>query len=352
VVYTPMHGVAGGLMLRAIAQAGFAAPHVVRAQAEPDPDFPTVRFPNPEEPGALDLAIADARSVGAGLVLASDPDGDRLAVAVPGRGSTDGGWRQLTGDQLGALLGAFLLKNARPAPGGAPEEGLLVATTIVSSSLLSKIAAAAGARYAETLTGFKWISRAGDPMPGTRFVFGYEEAIGYMAGQTVRDKDGIGAALAVLAMATAAGTAGRTLLGEYDTLEHRHGVHLTAQLSLRAPDTGAVMRRLRDRPPADLSGLPVLSITDYALPHDPDGSVPGGPQTRLPASDVLRFILAGARVLIRPSGTEPKIKAYLEVVEPVTGARASEPASALAAARLAASERLTPLRAAVRDLLG
>ena len=204
VVYTQLHGVAGPLMLRAIERAGYPAPQVVAAQAEPDPDFPTVSFPNPEEPGALDLAMADARRLGADLILASDPDGDRLAVAVPDP-EADGGWRKLTGDQTGALLGAFLLDATAAA--AHPGERL-VATTVVSSTMLSSIAAAAGVRYAETLTGFKWIVRAGDQRPGSRFVLGYEEALGYAVGDVVRDKDGIGAALALLGLA-AAGPGGR-----------------------------------------------------------------------------------------------------------------------------------------------
>jgi phosphomannomutase len=342
VVYTPMHGVAGDLMLRAMEQAGFGRPHVVKAQADPDPDFPTVAFPNPEEPGALDLALADARALGADLVLASDPDGDRLAVAVPvraavpgdgsGKGSRDGsadaaaGWRQLSGDQLGALLGAFLL-------GDVAGPGEFVATTIVSATLLSKIAKAAGARYRETLTGFKWIARAADGEPGARFVFGYEEALGYQIGTTVRDKDGIGAALAVLRLATAAKQAGKTLAGAYDDLERAHGVHLAGQLSPRIPQPAEVMRRLRAAPPAALGGAPVEAVTDF---------MDAG--TGLPPSDVLRYALGGgARVAVRPSGTEPKIKAYLEVTEP--------PGDDLAAARAAAAARMAPLRAAVTTLL-
>lgn len=358
VVYTPLHGVAGTLMLRAIERAGLAVPHVVKAQADPDPDFPTLAFPNPEEPGALDLALKEAVAVGADLVLASDPDGDRLAVAVPDSAAVDaqegtrdpgGGWRQLTGDQLGALLGAYLLRVRphrvrphRPAAPGADDALVpLVATTIVSGTLLRKIAQAAGAGYAETLTGFKWISRAADGLPGSEFVFGYEEALGYMIGQVVRDKDGIGAALAVLAMAAEAKAAGRTLLDAYDDLEREHGVHLTEQLSLRIPDTRAVMRRVRSAAPAELGGLPVITVTDYAGPRD--GTAAGN---GLPPSDVLRFTLDGARVVVRPSGTEPKIKAYLEVVQPV-GDRAG-----LAAARTAARARLVPLRSAVAGLLG
>ncbi|HEX3389069.1 MAG TPA: phospho-sugar mutase, partial [Streptosporangiaceae bacterium] len=183
-VYTPLHGVAGPLMLRAIDRAGYPPPYVVPGQAVPDPDFPTVSFPNPEEPGALDLALADARRLEADLVLASDPDGDRLAVAVPDP-AAEGGWRKLTGDQVGGLLGAFVLDaTADQADQAAPDQRL-AATTVVSSSLLSKVAAEAGVQYVETLTGFKWIVRAADHRPGTRFVFGYEEALGYAVGNVV-----------------------------------------------------------------------------------------------------------------------------------------------------------------------
>jgi len=329
VVYTPMHGVAGGLMLRAIAEAGFVAPHVVAAQAEPDPDFPTVAFPNPEEKGALDLAVADARRLGADLVVASDPDGDRLAVAVPEPGN---GWRMLTGDQVGALLGASLLDRTA---GDALPESRLVATTIVSSTLLSKVAAAAGARYAETLTGFKWIARAADGVPGARFIFGYEEALGYAVGDLVRDKDGIGAALAMLTLATKAKAAGRSVLEVYDDLERAHGVHLTSQLTLRTADQAAVMSRLRADPPAELGGQPVIDLTDLAAT----------PRAGMPTADVLIFRLTGARVVIRPSGTEPKIKCYIEISEPP----GSQP---LPRAREAAAGRLVPLRRALEAVLG
>ena len=198
-----MHGVAAGLALRAFEQAGFPPPHVVAAQAEPDPAFPTVAFPNPEEPGALDLALALARETGADLVIANDPDGDRLAVAVPDP-AAPGGWRALSGDQVGALLGAYLL-DQDPGPDPAAR---LAATTVVSSTMLSKIAAAAGVRYAETLTGFKWIVRAADGVPGARFVFGYEEALGYAVTPAVRDKDGISAALVLLSLAATAARPG------------------------------------------------------------------------------------------------------------------------------------------------
>jgi len=331
VVYTPMHGVAGRLMLRAMRLAGFAAPHVVAAQAEPDPDFPTVAFPNPEEPGALDLALADARRLGADLVVASDPDGDRLAVAVPHPGAD---WGMLTGDQVGALLGASLLERTA---GQAAPEARLVASTVVSSTLLSKIAAAAGVRYAETLTGFKWIARAADHVPGARFVFGYEEALGYAVGDVVRDKDGFGAALAMLRLAEGAKSAGRSVLDVYDDLERAHGVHLTSQLTLRTADQARVMSRLRAAPPGAFGGEPVIGLTDLAV-----GS--GAQPMTVPRADVLIFRLAGGRVVLRPSGTEPKIKCYIEITEPAAG-------RSLAAAREAAAARLAPLRAALQTLL-
>jgi phosphomannomutase len=331
VVYTPMHGVAGDLMLRAIAQAGFAAPHVVAAQAQPDPGFPTVAFPNPEEPGALDLALGDALRLGADLVVASDPDGDRLAVATRRPGDGLAGWVVLTGDQVGALIGASLLDRTA---GDTDPGNRLVASTIVSSTLLSRIAAAAGARYAETLTGFKWIVRAADGVPGARFLFGYEEALGYAVGDVVRDKDGIGAALAMLALAAEAKAAGRSVLDRYDALEIAHGVHLTSQVTLRTADQAQVMRRLRADPPAEIAGQPVTGLVDLAV----------APRAGIPAADVLIFRLPGARVVLRPSGTEPKIKCYIEIVEPLAG-------RSLPAARGSAAERLAPLRHALETIL-
>ena len=338
VVYTPMHGVAGDLMLRAMAQAGFAAPHVVAAQARPDPDFPTVAFPNPEEPGALDLALADAVRLGADLLVASDPDGDRLAVAARRPGAGLAGWVVLTGDQVGALLGASLLDRTA---GDADPGNRLVAATIVSSTLLSKIAATAGARYAETLTGFKWIVRAGDGVPGARFVFGYEEALGYAVGDVVRDKDGIGAALAMLRLAAEAKAAGRSVLDRYDELERAHGVHLTSQVTLRTTDQAQVMRRLRADPPAGFGGQPVTALVDLAAGDGARGGPGGG---SAPKADVLIFRLPGARVVLRPSGTEPKIKCYIEITEPLAG-------RSLPAARGLAAERLAPLRHALEALL-
>ena len=334
VVYTPLHGVAAGLALRAIERAGFPPPLVVAAQAEPDPGFPTLAFPNPEEPGTLDLALEQAARDGADLVLANDPDGDRLAVAVPDPG-TPGAWRVLTGDQVGGLIGSYLLERtaAEPRPGRR-----LVVTTVVSSTMLAKIAASAGVSYAQTLTGFKWIVRAGRQAPGTRFLFGYEEALGYAVGDVVRDKDGISAALAVLSLATTARTAGRSLLDRWDALEAAHGVHLTAQVTLHAPSPAGIMGRLRAAPPAALADQPVTGSADLAAGAGTAG-VSG-----LPPADVLIYRLPGARVVIRPSGTEPKLKAYLEIVEPAT-------ARTLVAARAAAAARLAPLRTAVADLV-
>ena len=328
-VYTPLHGVAAPIALRAFEQAGFTEPDLVTAQAEPDPDFPTVAFPNPEEPGALDLALAQARRSGADLVIANDPDGDRLAVAVPDPEVT-GGWRTLTGDQVGALLGSYLLARSGSDP---QPENRLVVTTIVSSTLLSRIAAAAGAQYARTLTGFKWIVRAGEQRPDTRYILGYEEALGYAVGDVVRDKDGIGAALAVLGLAAQARSKGESLQDAYDALEAEHGVHLTAQLTVATSAPLDIMARLRAASPRDLGGATVFSTDDLT-----------GGTWELPSADVLIYHLSGARVVIRPSGTEPKIKAYLEVVEPLIGGRLEE-------ARLAARKRLDPLRDAVREIL-
>jgi phosphomannomutase len=345
-VYTPLHGVAAELATRAFRQAGFPAPDIVAAQAEPDPAFPTVAFPNPEEPGALDLAMELGRRTTADVVIANDPDGDRLAVAVP-EDEARSSWRRLTGDQVGALLGAHVLgrsgagrriehggRPARHGPGW-PEEPAdeLVVSTIVSGTLLSRIAAAEGAQYAETLTGFKWIMRAGDTRQGRRFAFGYEEALGYAVTDLVRDKDGIGAALALLGLATVARSAGQSLIDAYDALEATYGVHSTAQVTVLTRRPAGVMAQLRAEPLAELGGQAVISTADLT-----------GGTSELPSADVLTYRLANGRVVIRPSGTEPKIKAYLEVVDPVTDGN-------LGAARARAAELMEPLRKAVSDLL-
>ena len=313
VAYTPLHGVGADTLTRAFLAAGFDAPIAVEEQRDPDPGFPTVAFPNPEEPGAMDLAAALAAKIGADLVLANDPDADRCAVGVP---LPDGGVRMLTGDEVGGLLAEHVIAHT--------SGDRMVATTIVSSSLLAKIAQAHGVRYGETLTGFKWIIKAG---PG--LVFGYEEAIGYSvgsdAGLPVRDKDGIGAALTVAAIAAAAKRDGRTLLDLLDDQARRYGLHATTQLSFRVADLSLIadaMARLRAEPPASLGGLTVTAADDLTRGD-------GG----LPPTDGLRYRLAGgARVVVRPSGTEPKLKCYLEVVVPVTTTPAD--ARALAAERL------------------
>ncbi|MFI1162420.1 phospho-sugar mutase [Streptomyces sp. NPDC020801] len=298
-VYTAMHGVGKDVLLAAFARAGFPAPDLVAEQAEPDPDFPTVSFPNPEEPGAMDLAFAKARETGPDLVIANDPDADRCAVAVK-----DGeDWRMLRGDEVGALLAAHLAdRGARGT----------FAESIVSSSLLGRIAESAKLPYEETLTGFKWIAR----VEGLRY--GYEEALGYCVDPDgVRDKDGITAALLITELAsrlkdTASGNGsagGRTLLDLLDDLAVEHGLHATDQLSVRVQDLSLIadaMRRLREQPPTELAGLPVVRSEDLTQGTD-----------RLPPTDGLRYTLDGARVIVRPSGTEPKLKCYLEVVIPV-----------------------------------
>jgi len=249
-------------------------------------------------------------------------------VAVPDP-AAGGGWRTLTGDQVGSLLGAYLLDVTADGP---DPQRRLVASTVVSSVMLASIAAAVGVKYVETLTGFKWIVRAADDQPGQRFVFGYEEALGYAVGDVVRDKDGIGAALALLSLASRARAAGQSLLDRWDALEAAHGVHLRAQLTVPTRAPGEIMAGLRAAPPAALAGQPVLDVADLAG---------GGP---LPPSDVLIFRLPGSRVVVRPSGTEPKLKCYLEVVAPVAD-------DGLPAARERAAAQLTPLRAAATALL-
>ncbi|HEX4867540.1 MAG TPA: phospho-sugar mutase [Acidimicrobiales bacterium] len=301
-VYTAMHGVGAGTVRRAFAAAGFPDLHEVGEQVEPDPEFPTVAFPNPEEPGALDLALARARDVGADLVLANDPDADRLAVAIPDP-AVEGGWRALTGDELGALLADHLLRRG----GHQPDDTLV--TTVVSSRLLSKLAAAHGVAYAEALTGFKWVVRA--PAPGHRFLFGYEEALGYCVGEVVRDKDGISAALVVAELAAERRAAGSSLRERLEDIFRTHGAHVTRQRSIRIAGADwldrvtAAMAVLRSDPPTAVGGLAVRRVEDLL------------PGERFAPSDVLIYTLDGARLVVRPSGTEPKCKCYAEAVVPV-----------------------------------
>ncbi|WFB86209.1 MULTISPECIES: phospho-sugar mutase [Streptomyces] len=316
-VYTALHGVGKDTLLATFARAGFPQPVLVTEQADPDPEFPTVAFPNPEEPGAMDLAFAQARETNPDLIIANDPDADRLAVAVPD--GTD--WRMLRGDEVGALLAAHLVTRGRGAHG-------TFAESIVSSSLLGRIAAKAGLPHAETLTGFKWIARVED------IRYGYEEALGYCVDpEGVRDKDGITAALLITELASTLKEAGRTLLDLLDDLAVEHGLHATDQLSVRVEDLSliaAAMHRLREQPPTGLAGLPVTNAEDLTRGTD-----------TLPPTDGLRYTLDGARVVVRPSGTEPKLKCYLEVVVPVSDH------AALPAARTKATDLLTALK---RDL--
>jgi phosphomannomutase len=325
IVYTPLHGVGGDLTARVLEAAGFPAPRVVADQAAPDPDFPTVAFPNPEEPGAMDHAMALASETGADLVVANDPDADRCAAAVPFPGHGPYGWRMLRGDEVGALLGTALL--GRHATG-------TYAASIVSSTLLGKLAAAAGQPYAETLTGFKWIGR----VPG--LAFGYEEALGYCVDPAhVRDKDGISALLLLCELAAALKAEGRTLVDLLDEIAEAHGLHATDQLSVRVTDLaeiGAAMARLRAHPPTALGGFAVEGVDDLSA-----GSAD------LPPTEGLRYRLAdGARVVVRPSGTEPKLKCYLEVVVPV------DPQDGVDAARIAAVGRLDALRDDIKVAAG
>ncbi|MEU4312722.1 phospho-sugar mutase [Nocardia sp. NPDC024068] len=318
IAFTPLHGVGGATAAQALAAAGFSDIHAVAEQFAPDPDFPTVAFPNPEEPGAADLLLALAERVDADLAIALDPDADRCALGVP----TADGWRMLRGDETGVLLADHVLRTA-PADS-------LVATTIVSSRLLSRLAEARGARFAETLTGFKWLTRAGDGL-----VYAYEEAIGHCVDPAaVRDKDGISAAVLAADLVSRLRARGRTLLDELDDYAVRFGVHAGDQVALRLPDQRAaaeVVAGLRADPPRELAGAPV-EYTDMA-------ALRGRMRT-----DALVFTGTGLRVVVRPSGTEPKLKCYLEVVEPVSAP------GLLPDARATAGRRLSELREYCRAL--
>ena len=285
VVYTPLHGVGWDLLRRALRRAGYPEPHVVAEQVEPDPDFPTVDFPNPEEPGALDLAFRLASEVGADAVIANDPDADRLAVAIP----IEDEWLRLSGDQVGWLLADYLL--AMEADHG---EANLVVSSIVSSRMLGSIAARYGARWEQTLTGFKWIVRPAIANPDMRFVFGYEEALGYAVNDVVLDKDGISAALVMLDLLHS----DESVVDRLARLAAEHGQHVTAQWSFRVSDAPRRMQELRAKPPESLAGLSVTNTDD------------------LPEANLLTVDAGdGARVRFRPSGTEPKLKVYAEVVD-------------------------------------
>lgn len=316
IAYTPLHGVGHSVLAAAFTAAGFAEPAVVPEQAEPDPDFPTVAFPNPEEKGAMDLLLALADKTGADLAIANDPDADRCAVAIPLR--PDGGWKALRGDELGVLLADHLLRRGVPGT---------YATTIVSATQLGALCEARGVPYAETLTGFKWIVRAADEL-----AFGYEEALGYcVAPALVRDKDGITAALLVAELAATLKAEGKTLRDRLAELDTEFGVHRTDQLSVRVDDLTEITRmmtRVRANPPDTLLGTELTEIDDLA-----------------PENDVLTLRTPQARVVIRPSGTEPKLKAYLEVVEPLGGGK-------LVNAQFRSGTAMLQLRREVESALG
>ena len=329
VVYTAMHGVGWETMARVLDAAGFAAPSLVEQQIKPDPAFPTVAFPNPEEPGAMDLSFARAREVDAELIIANDPDADRLAIAIPDDASPEA-YRRLTGNEVGLLLGWQAARRAAAVPGDSGPNGAL-ACSIVSSPGLEAIAQAYDLDFEATLTGFKWISRA----PG--LVFGFEEALGYLVNPgTVRDKDGISAALAFLSLVAELQARGLTVADHLDEFVERFGCHDSAQVSIRVTELARideVMARLRATPPASVGGIEVERIDDL---RDGFGE--------LPPSDVLRIVLAGdARVMVRPSGTEPKLKVYID-------AASSE--GTVAERRAAASAVVAALEAGMRELVG
>lgn len=292
VALTAMHGVGGELAVRTLDAAGFDDVHTVASQFTPDPDFPTVSFPNPEEPGAADALLELAEQVDADVAVALDPDADRCAVGIP----AGNGWRMLSGDETGWLLGDYILSMMPPAQSAAS----VVASSVVSSQLLAAIAADYGARHVETLTGFKWLARADAGLPRHRLVYAYEEAIGHCVDpEAVRDKDGISAAVLICDLVTHLAAQGESILSTLDRLARKHGVHTTAAVSRRVADPGeaaAMMTRLRAAPPAELAGFPVHA-TEQA---DAVFLTGGDRQTSV-------------RVVVRPSGTEPKVKCYIEV---------------------------------------
>lgn len=369
IVLTPLHGVGGEVAARVLREAGFRDVLVVPEQEWPDPDFPSVSFPNPEEPGAMDLALGLAGDVGADLVLALDPDADRCAVALndPHARSHRGpdtagaeGWRMLHGDEVGAVLGSLVASRLATggAHGTAADRGAaagavsddhvptgadvpVLASSIVSSRLLAKVAQSAGLRHQPTLTGFKWLARVDG------LAFGYEEALGYCVDPAhVRDKDGISAALLVAGLAATLKASGLSLLSVLDDLAREHGLHLSDQVSARFTDLDripATMSAVREHPPVTLAGSPVVEVVDLATGTDAE-------RQGLPPTEGLRLTSQdGTRVVVRPSGTEPKVKSYLEVIVPVSR---DADASDLVAARKEARARLHAVAADVSTALG
>jgi len=335
IAYTAMHGVGARFAEAALREAGHDAVHSEPSQREPDPDFPTVAFPNPEEKGAMDRVNALAAEVGADLVMANDPDADRLAVAVP----HGAGYRMLSGDQIGVLLADYLLAEG-------PKGDRVVACSIVSSQLLGVMARALGVTFLQTLTGFKWIANAAmahQAAHGGRFVMGYEEALGYTCGELVKDKDGVSGAVMFAELASVAKLRGETVLGRLASIYRRHGLFLTEQVSLTRPgaegltEIAALMSRFRDAPPAEVGGHAVTEA------HDLTAGALGLP----PANVLLYYLDGGRRIVMRPSGTEPKLKCYYEVRE--TMAEGEEVDAALPRARAALSQLRDAHQAMVTD---
>lgn len=332
-VYTAMHGVGGEHIMAAFDAAGFSAPVCVPEQFAPDPDFPTADFPNPEEAGALDLALALAAETDADLVIANDPDADRLALAVRGR---DAGYVALSGDQIGVLLADHLLRNHVASD---HEGGRVVACSVVSSRLLSRLAAANGVEAVTTLTGFKWVARPIVEQPDTHYLLGYEEAIGYCVGGVVRDKDGISAALVAAEMAADLKAEGLTVWDRLDALSVAHGLHLTAPVTVRFDGpTGdqareVAMARFTAGPPETLVGQALTDWFDLA-----DGE-------HFPPATGLIANYGTTRVIVRPSGTEPKLKAYIEIIEPVADL------DDLARARGEAAERMQRIQVDIQAVM-
>ena len=322
IVLTAMHGVGAAITSRVLAEVGFSNVSLVAAQADPDPDFPTVPFPNPEEAGALDMAIEQAREQGADLIIAVDPDADRCALAVPDP-TSETGWSPLSGDQIGSLLGEFLASRGMTGS---------LANSIVSSRLLSRIAHAHGLEHHTTLTGFKWIARA----PGLGF--GYEEAIGFCPDPAhVRDKDGIATSVVAASLVAALKAQGRSVWDELERLARLHGLHVSSPLTFRVEQIEQIasgMARLRAQPPSVLAGSPVVEVSDLSQ----------GYRGLPPTDGVLVLTEAGDRVIARPSGTEPKLKCYLEVILPVAG---GEPLP-----WEQARERLDAIKGAFAEIIG
>jgi phosphomannomutase len=306
VVYTPIHGVGRDALFEVMRRAGHTGIAAVPEQSDPDGTFPTVAFPNPEEPGALDLALDMAKRRDADLLIANDPDADRLAAVVP----VEGAWRPLSGNEIGALLGDYMLAHDPDPPSA------IVASSIVSSPMLIEIARSYGARHEQTLTGFKWIVRAGMALAeasGDRFIFGYEEALGYTVGSTVRDKDGISAALLFTDLVADLRDSSRTILDRLHELWRAHGLWVSAQTSIvrTGPEGPVAMReaieRLADQPPESVGGLDVTEIRDYRTGADERPPWLGG-------QALIELRLGGSgRILVRPSGTEPKLKVYVDL---------------------------------------